>query len=169
MRKPIVNTLIDELVAEAVALSTRRVGEGGIPFAALVVDHRGEILGRGVNQVKEDHDPTAHAEVVAIREACRHRQSAQLNGSVLIASGEPCALCYMAALYTGIGKVVFAADREEAAQGGFDYRSSYRLFNQDLSAWPLERRHHRHLASGVPFAVWRERHPDMTSAISVSP
>ena len=95
MRKPIVDALIDRLVAEAVALSRHRVGESGIPFAALVVDHRGELLGRGVNQVTEDHDPTAHAEVVAIREACRHRQSAQLNGSLLIASSEPCALCYM--------------------------------------------------------------------------
>jgi hypothetical protein len=65
--------------------------------------------------------------------------------------------------------VVFAADREEAAQGGFDYRSSYRLLNQDLAAWPLERHHHHHLTSNEPFAVWRERHPDMTSAISVSP
>ena len=169
MNSPIDDNLLDPLVAEAIALSRRRVEEGGIPFAALVVDRTGNVLGRGVNQAKEDHDPTAHAEVIAIREACRHRQSAQLNGTLLIASGEPCALCYMAALYAGIGEVVFAADREEAARGGFDYRSSYRLLSADPAAWPIRRHHRHHPSSEEPFAVWRERQPDTLSAIPVSP
>ncbi|SLN66602.1 nucleoside deaminase [Oceanibacterium hippocampi] len=169
MSTAINEALLDQLVGEAIALSSRRVREGGIPFAALVANHRGDILGRGVNRVDEDRDPTAHAEVVAIRDACRHRRSARLNGTLLIASGEPCALCYMAALYAGIGEVVFAADREQAAQGGFDYRSSYRLLAADPSAWPIRRHHHHHLGSGEPFAAWRERQPDTVSAPSVSP
>ena len=169
MNPAIDEALLDQLVAEAVALSTRRVEEGGIPFAAVVANHRGEILGRGVNQVGEDRDPTAHAEVVAIRNACRHRQSAHLVDALLIASGEPCALCYMTALYAGIGEVVFAVDREGAARGGFDYRASYRLLNRDPADWPLRRHHYVCADSDKPFKFWCERHRLAPAVISVPP
>ena len=169
MGTPMDNALLDHLIAEVIAHSSRRVEEGGIPFAALVVDHEGEILGRGVNLAEADHDPIAHAEVVVIRDACRHRKSVHLHDSLLIASGEPCALCYVAALYAGIGEVVFAADREEAAKGGFDYRSSYHLLNRDPAAWPLKCRHYRHAGSARPFKTWREIHRDEPSVIPELP
>jgi len=120
---------------EAVAYSTQHVHAGGIPFTAFVVDAEGTILGRGVNRVREQRDPTAHAEVEAIRDACRTVGTADLRGLTLLASGEPCAMCYLGALYAGIGQVYFAVDRNEAAVHGFDYRASYSLFARDPLEW----------------------------------
>lgn len=160
MSTAIDSVLLDRLVAEVVSLSVRRVEAGGIPFAALVVGRDGEILGTGVNRVNERLDPTAHAEVTAIRDACRFRQSVRLAGTLLVASGEPCALCYMTAYYCGIQDVVFAVDREDAARCGFDYRAGYRLLSRDPAAWRQQRRHHHHADSRKPFDVWRENHGD---------
>lgn len=124
-----------KLMEDTVAFSTDHVHEGGIPFTALVVDRNGNILGRGVNRVRERHDPTAHAEVEAIRDACRTCGTPSLSGATLLASGEPCAMCYMSARFAGIAQVLFAADRNEAAEHGFDYRSTYRLFADDPLHW----------------------------------
>ena len=124
------------LMEEAVAFSVDHVRHGGIPFTALVVGRDGIILGRGVNRVREHHDPTAHAEVESRRAACSAHGNAHLQGATLLASGEPCALCYMSALYAGISRIFFAADREEAATYGFDYRGTYSLFVRDPQSWP---------------------------------
>lgn len=124
-----------KLMDETVAFSMDHVRDGGIPFTALVVDHNGNTLGRGVNRVQEHYDPTAHAEVEAIRDACRNHGTANLAGATLLASGEPCAMCYMSARFAGIAHVVFAADRNEAAGYGFDYRSTYRLLADDPLQW----------------------------------
>lgn len=129
------STHLNQLMEKAVACSIERVHAGGIPFAALVVDDQGRILGRGVNRVRELHDPTAHAEVEAIRDACRSHGVSHLHGTTLIASGEPCAMCYMNALFAGVSSVFFAADRDEAAAHGFDYRGSYALFSDDPRTW----------------------------------
>lgn len=124
-----------QLMTEAVAFSEAHVHEGGIPFTALVTDAAGNILGRGVNRVRAHHDPTAHAEVEAIRDACRTHGTPYLKGAILLASGEPCAMCYMSALYAGIAQVFFAVDRDEAAAHGFDYRGTYALFAEDPRTW----------------------------------
>ena len=124
-----------QLMSEAVSFSIKHVHAGGIPFAAFVVDRTGKILGRGVNRVREHHDPTAHAEVEAIRDACRSQRTPHLHGTTLLASGEPCAMCYMSALYAGISQVFFAVGRDEAAAHGFDYRGTYALFSGDPLNW----------------------------------
>ncbi|PRD42627.1 tRNA-specific adenosine deaminase [Phyllobacterium phragmitis] len=120
---------------EAVAFSVDHVHDGGIPFTAFVVDQDGVILGRGVNRVREHHDPTAHAEVEAIRDACRAHGTTHLPGTTLLASGEPCAMCYTSALHAGISQLFYAVDRDEAAAHGFDYRGTYRLFAHDPKTW----------------------------------
>ena len=120
---------------EAVSYATVHVHGGGIPFTAFVVDTNGAILGRGVNRVREHHDPTAHAEVEAIRDACRASGKPHLHGMALLASGEPCAMCYLSAIYAGISHVLFAVDRDEAAAHGFDYRSTYALLFSDPLHW----------------------------------
>lgn len=124
-----------QLMSEAVSFSTEHVHAGGIPFTAFVVDPAGKILGRGVNRVREHHDPTAHAEVEAIRDACRSQRMLHLHETTLLASGEPCAMCYMSALYAGISQVFFAVGRDEAAAYGFDYRETYALFAHDPLIW----------------------------------
>ncbi|MFJ6610095.1 nucleoside deaminase [Streptomyces sp. NPDC091289] len=122
---------------EAIRLSREHVAQGGIPFSGVVVGG-GRILGTGFNRVREDNDPTAHAEVVALREAAAKHGIRSLAGATLIASGEPCALCYLAARYAGIGHIAHAADRRTAAQYGFDYTSTYTLFAEDPADWPIK-------------------------------
>lgn len=123
---------------KAVELSADHVDAGGIPFSALVVHPLRGIIGTGVNQVAEDHDPTAHAEVVALRDACARVGRFSLHGCVLIASGEPCAMCYLVTLYSGVERVRYAVDRHEAARAGFNYANSYDLFAQPPEQWPLD-------------------------------
>lgn len=143
---------------EAVAYSAEHVHGGGIPFTAFVVDASGTVLGRGVNRVREHHDPTAHAEVEAIRDACRTVGTPHLNGLTLLASGEPCAMCYLSALYAGIAHVFFAVDRNEAAAHGFDYRNTYSLFASDPLVWRSPAAQKLPVPEGMqPFLAFRSR------------
>lgn len=105
---------------EAIRLSRVRMREGrGGPFGAVVV-RDGAIVARGWNSVTSALDPTAHAEVVAIRRACRNLGSFSLAGCVLYASCEPCPMCLAAAYWSRVDRLVFAATREDAARAGFD-------------------------------------------------
>lgn len=92
---------------------------GGGPFAALVVS-AGELVAEGVNQVTGNHDPTAHAEVVAIRNACARRKDFQLQGCVLYSSCEPCPMCLGAIYWARPEAVYYAATHAQAARAGFD-------------------------------------------------
>lgn len=110
---------------EAIALARRGVREGaGGPFGALVV-RDGAVLGRGWNRVTSTHDPTAHAEIVALREACRAAGSHALPGATVYASCEPCPMCLAALWWGRVARVVFAATREDAAAAGFDDAAIY--------------------------------------------
>jgi len=92
--------------------------DGG-PFGAVVV--RGdEILGEGWNRVTSTNDPTAHAEVVAIRDACARLGTWTLHGCLLVTSCEPCPMCLAAAHWARVDGIVYGASREDAAAGGFD-------------------------------------------------
>jgi len=108
------------LLREAIRLSRTRMREGrGGPFGA-VVARDGVIVARGWNAVTSSLDPTAHAEVVAIRRACRKLRSFSLAGCVLYASCEPCPMCLAAAYWSRVDRLVYAATREDAAVAGFD-------------------------------------------------
>ena len=113
---------------QAVELAVRNVADGGGPFAALVVTADGSVH-EGINRVTRDHDPTAHAEVVAIRAAAAATAHFDLRGAVLYTSCEPCPLCLSAALWARIDRVYFAADRHGAAAAGFDDAVFYDYFS----------------------------------------
>lgn len=122
-------TRLEPLMSRAVAACTAHVDAGGLPFVGVVVDAAGEVISEfGTNRVAETGDPTAHAEVVAMREALDRPGLASLAGCTLLATGEPCGLCYRFALDHGIGQVLVAVDRDEVARLGFDYRASYPAF-----------------------------------------
>ena len=141
---------------EVVAWSSAHVHGGGIPFTAFVIDVQGMVLGRGVNHVREHHDPTAHAEVEAIRDACRAAGRPHLYGATLLTSGEPCAMCYLSALHASVSRVLFAVDRHEAAAQGFDYRNSYSLFVKDPLDWQVPAAHKLPVPGGIqPFLAFR--------------
>jgi guanine deaminase len=140
-------------LAEAVAMARQNVADGGGPFAALIVEGD-QVLGYGVNRVTRDNDPTAHAEVTAIRQACLKRGDFRLDGTVLYTSCEPCPLCLSAALWARVDRVVFAADRHDAARGGFDDLEFYELFTRDGATWPTKVRGLKVAGAAAPFDDW---------------
>lgn len=91
----------------------------GGPFGAVVVKD-GKIIGKGHNRVATENDPTAHAEVVAIRDACKHIGSYQLTGCILYTTCEPCPMCLGAIYWSRPLKVVFGSTKKDAAETGFD-------------------------------------------------
>lgn len=105
---------------EAIELSIQNVksGKGG-PFASLVVKD-GMIISRGTNMVTSTNDPTAHAEIVAIREACKILKSYQLDGCEMYTSCEPCPMCLGAIYWARPTKVYYGNSRQDAAKIGFD-------------------------------------------------
>ncbi len=141
-------------LARAVELAVQNVAEGGGPFGALIVGPDGAILAEGQNRVTRDLDPTAHAEVVAIRAACQAVGEFSLVGATLYTSCEPCPLCLSAALWARLDRVVFAADRHDAARGGFDDREFYELFEQPREVWHIPIDSRRIEESAAPFDAW---------------
>lgn len=123
-------------MSEAVALSRRpmETGRGG-PFGCVVVKD-GRIVGRGANSVLSENDPTAHAEVMAIRDACRNLGTYQLSGCDLYTSCEPCPMCLGAIYWSRPDRVFYANDRNDAAGAGFDDAFIY----GELQLPPTERR-----------------------------
>lgn len=105
---------------EAIRLSLEKMRAGcGGPFGAVIAKD-GKIIGRGWNQVTSSNDPTAHAEVVAIREACAALNSFRLEGCELYSSCEPCPMCLAAIYWARLDRLYFAASRGDAAAVGFD-------------------------------------------------
>lgn len=122
-------TNLTTTMERAVEVCSKHVGAGGLPFVGVVLSADGEVVsGFGVNQVAETGDPTAHAEIVAMREAMIRHDVDSLAGYSLLATGEPCGLCYRYAIDHGIEVIFTAVDRDEVADHGFDYRSSYHAF-----------------------------------------
>ena len=144
----------DVWLARAVDVATRNVADGGGPFGAVVVRAGAEVVAAG-NRVTRDLDPTAHAEVVAIRAACQALNTFSLAGTTLYASCEPCPLCVAAALWARVDRVVFAANRNDADEAGFDDREFYELFARDRSTWPSPVTEHRIPGAEEPFAAWQ--------------
>ncbi|CAM3083173.1 Guanine deaminase [Arthrobacter ulcerisalmonis] len=153
MTVPEVDARASECLELAVQLATRNVADGGGPFGAIVVTSDGAVH-HGVNRVTRDNDPTAHAEVVAIRAAATAMRNFDLHGAVLYTSCEPCPLCLAAALWARIDRVYFAADRHGAAAAGFDDALFYEYFaGNQPELLPVA---HRGIPSSVvPFDAWR--------------
>lgn len=106
------------------SIDMMRCGKGG-PFGAVVVK-RGKIVGRGCNKVTSANDPTAHAEIVAIRDACRRLKTFDLKGCELYTSCEPCPMCLSAIYWARIPKIFFGNTRQDAAKIAFDDEFIYR-------------------------------------------
>lgn len=121
--------MTDRFMNEAIRLSIEKMQdkEGG-PFGAVIV-RNGKIIARGWNRVTSQNDPTAHAEIVAIRQACRHLKDFRLEGCALYVNCEPCPMCLAAAYWAGISTIYYAATREDAAAIGFADDHVYRQIN----------------------------------------
>lgn len=122
------------LEAVRVAREGLEQGKGG-PFGAIVVKD-GVIIGKGANMVLSTNDPTAHAEVQAIREACRHLQDYQLGGCDIYTTCEPCPMCMGAIYWARPDRVYYAGTKADAASAGFDDSFIY----EELTVSPEDRK-----------------------------
>ena len=143
----------ESFLARTIELAVENVANAGGPFGALIV-RNGRVLAEGQNRVTATLDPTAHAEVVAIRAACQIAKSFSLEGATLYTSCEPCPLCLSAALWARIDRVVFAANRDDAAAGGFDDREFYELFARSRDTWAVSVESLRPPNAAAPFQAW---------------
>lgn len=106
--------------------------EGG-PFGAVITDKDGNIISVANNQVLKNNDPTAHAEVQAIREACKKLNTHDLSGYILYTSCEPCPMCLSAIIWANIKHVVYACTKEDAAEIGFRDDMIYSYLNGEIN------------------------------------
>ena len=142
-----------ELLRKAIALAVESAGTDGGPFGAVVA--RGdEVIATGTNRVTASGDPTAHAEIVAIRRAAEALQTHDLSGCVLYASTEPCPMCLAATWWARIGEIVFAADRDAAARAGFDDAAIYKEVASDREVRSIPCRQHLADEGEAPFEAW---------------
>lgn len=127
----------EHFMREAIRLSVEnmRSGKGG-PFGAVIVKD-GKIIARGFNQVTSTNDPTAHAEVVAIRNACKELNSFQLDGCEIYTSCEPCPMCLGAIYWARPDKMYYANTKVDAANIGFDDQFIYEEIELPLSGRKL--------------------------------
>jgi tRNA(Arg) A34 adenosine deaminase TadA len=144
------------LLRRAIRLACDNVAAGGGPFGAVVAQD-GRVLGEGVNRVVADADPTAHAEVVAIRAAARALGTHDLAGCVLYTSCEPCPMCLGAAWWSRVERIVFAADRSDAAAAGFDDAAIYTEVAAPLDARRLPILRALPEDGREPFRLWGEK------------
>ncbi len=146
-----------QFMDEAVRLSLQNMqtGEGG-PFGAVVVKD-GKIISRGNNQVLKTSDPTAHAEMVAIREACKVLGTFQLDGCELYTSCEPCPMCLGAIYWARPTKVYYANTRQDAADIGFDDAFIYQEINTSFEKRQIPMIHLPHTQAIQAFQHWAEK------------
>jgi guanine deaminase len=109
----------EAFMREAIRISVDNVSSGGGPFGAVIVKN-GKIIARGANRVVPNCDPTAHAEVCAIRSACQTLGTFSLEGCEIYASCEPCPMCLAAIYWARLDRLYFAGTRDDAAAAGFD-------------------------------------------------
>ena len=142
---------------EAAQLSLDNIdtGEGG-PFGAVIVKD-GQIIARGNNRVTSANDPTAHAEVVAIREACRLLGTFHLQDCEIYTSCEPCPMCLGAIYWSKLKKIYYANSRSDAAAIGFDDALIYQEIEKTLEQRLIPLEHIPHKKAMLAFQIWQEK------------
>jgi guanine deaminase len=146
----------NSLVERVIDLAVENVRRGGGPFAALVVKD-GTVIATGANQVTRNNDPTAHAEIVAIREACRVLGAFQLEGCDFYTSCEPCPMCLGALYWARPVRVFFAATHSDATAAGFDDSFIYRQIEVPPPARSIPMIHVQAPRATRPFEEWRKK------------
>lgn len=146
----------EEFMRRAIELAVENVKSGGGPFGAVIV-RDGEIVATGVNRVTPNNDPTAHAEVSAIRAACTKLGTFDLSGCVIYTSCEPCPMCLGAIYWAHLDKIYYGANQHDAAAIDFDDSFIYRELEL-----PVEKRHNPvenilHDEALAPFNLWRDK------------
>ncbi len=155
------NTDHAHFMGEAIKLAIQGVknNDGG-PFGCVIVKN-GKIIGKGNNKVTSTNDPSAHAEITAIREACKNLDTFQLDGCTLYTSCEPCPMCLGAIYWARPDKVFYASDKKDAAKIGFDDEFIYNELEIDLSERKIPFKQISRDASLKAFKIWDEKDDKM--------
>lgn len=131
-----IDVKFDPAVAEeTVRAAIAEVAHGRLPFVTTIVTAEGRVLTPTPNRVGQEADPTAHAEVAAIRDACSEFGLDGIRGGTLYTSCSPCTLCYVSAFYAGIDVIFYTVTREEAGSFGCDLRGTYTDFPNETEGW----------------------------------
>lgn len=147
-----------QFMERAIELSVVKMREGqGGPFGCVIVKD-GKIVGEGYNKVTTENDPTAHAEITAIRDACKNLDSFQLDGCEIYTSTEPCPMC-MGAIYWARPLIVYYANtREDAADIGFDDEFIYKELKLELKDRELKIEQYMREDAILVFEEWKSKH-----------
>lgn len=148
-----IETYMDEAFAEAYLSVRKNIGG---PFGAIVVKD-GKVIGKGGNQVSSLNDPTAHAEIMAIRDACQHIKSFDLSGSRLYTTCEPCPMCLSAIYWANIEMVYYSSTRHDAASIGFKDNHIYEELNCEIEKRKIPFQHIHHTKADELFREWSEK------------
>ena len=146
----------EELMRRAIELAVENVKSGGGPFGA-VIARDGHIISTGVNRVTANNDPTAHAEVSAIRAACTKLGTFNLEGCVIYTSCEPCPMCLGAIYWAHIDKIYYGANQHDAAAINFDDSFIYRELELPMNKRRKPVENLLHNEALAPFNLWREK------------
>ena len=146
----------EDFMRQAIDLAVENIKNGGGPFGAVIVKD-GEVVATGANRVTANNDPTAHAEVSAIRAACTKLGTFDLSGCVIYTSCEPCPMCLGAIYWAHIDKIYYGANQYDAARIDFDDSFIYRELEltPDKRNKPVENILHDEALA--PFNAWREK------------
>ena len=144
-----------EFMQEAVARACENIKKGGGPFAALIVKE-GRVSARTGNTVTLDNDPTAHAEVNAIREACRKLGTFDLSGCEIYSSCEPCPMCLSAIYWARVDRIYISGLRQDAAEAGFDDEFLYREIGKPYPQRKIPVSVLLREEGKTPFAHWKK-------------
>ena len=154
-----------DFAAHTIDLARRNVAEGGRPFATVIVKE-GEILSESANQVAQTHDPTAHAEILAIRQACTRLGTEHLVGTTIYVLAHPCPMCLGSLYYCSPDEVVFLTTREQYEPYYVDNRKYFELntfYDEFAKPWQerrLPKRYEARDAAVEVYRFWRERNGD---------
>ena len=146
---------------KSIEIATLSVNQGGGPFGAIIVKDN-TIISTGNNQVTINNDPTAHAEIMAIRNACKTLENFTLEGCTLYSSCEPCPMCMSAIYWSHLDRVVFAATEKDAAEAGFDDASIARELALPYASRSIKVEHVECEDHNDCFTAWHNK-PDKTS------
>ncbi len=145
-----------KFMRKAIAISKKSVENGGGPFGAVIVKD-GVVVASSNNQVTKNNDPTAHAEVMAIRKACKKLNTFDLTGCVLYASCEPCPMCLSAMYWAHIDHYFYANQKEDAKSIGFDDQFIYEELDKPVSKRFMPREQILRDEAMEVFRMWTEK------------
>ena len=150
-----------QFMQEAINLAVKGMNQNdGGPFGAVIVKD-GKIIGRGNNCVTSTNDPTAHAEVVAIKDACKKLNTFQLDGCIIYSSCEPCPMCLGAIYWARLDSIFYACTKKDAAEIGFDDAFIYKELPLELKDRKIKGTELCHEEGLNAFNLWKEKEDKM--------